>query len=132
MVHNVPSPRYSTKPAMIASTSDSSDPARINLRMLRTDSLEKKPDSFCARSTFGRSCVDDCVADVITGTSGLERRLGHAETATPPGRQNAIMAEMFRLRPDQIVGLADSFLPNPGDGQATPGNDLFLGYTMDE
>jgi hypothetical protein len=42
------------------------------------------------------------------------------------------MAEMFRLRPDQIVGLADSFLPNPGDGQATPGNDLFLGYTMDE
>jgi hypothetical protein len=43
---------------MTVSTSDKSDPARINFRMLRTDSLEKKPDSFCAPSGFGRSCAE--------------------------------------------------------------------------
>src|ERR1700685_2992655 len=60
---------------MIVSTSDNSDPARINLKMLRTDSLEKKPASFCAPSTFGRSCTGDCDADFTTNTSGLECRL---------------------------------------------------------
>jgi len=50
MVHNVPAPLDLTNPAMIVSTSDNSDPARINFRILRTDWLEKKPESFGARS----------------------------------------------------------------------------------
>src|SRR5580658_7263585 len=49
---------------MIVNTSDNSEPARINFRMLRTDSLEKRADSFCARSSFGRSCAADCIADL--------------------------------------------------------------------
>src|ERR1700722_2921794 len=47
---------------MIASTSDNSEPSRINFRMLRTDWLEKKPDSPGVRSTFSRSCTGECIA----------------------------------------------------------------------
>ena len=39
MVHNVPLPWDSTNRAMIVSTSDKGDPARINLRILSTDSF---------------------------------------------------------------------------------------------
>src|SRR5690348_10912883 len=93
MVHSVPLPWDSTNRAMIVSTSNSSDPARINFRMLRTVSLEKEPHAFCARSTFGRSCSGDCVAEFITKTSGLERRLVQLETETAQ-----FMAGMFRRK----------------------------------
>ena len=72
---------------MIVSISDNSDPARINFRMLRTDLLEKKPDSFCAVSSSGTSGVGDCVADFIPSTSGqsetatLQRRLASSPEA---------------------------------------------------
>src|ERR1700683_770450 len=70
---------------MIVSTSDNSVPARISFRMLRTASLEKKPASFCARSSFDRSCAGDCVADFIPGTSELE-----SADSVNPNRTGAI------------------------------------------
>ena len=45
---------------MIASTSGNGDPARINLRMLSTDALENRPESFCARSLLDTCCAGDC------------------------------------------------------------------------
>src|SRR5580700_120068 len=50
---------------MIVNTSDNSDPARINSRMLRTDSLENKPD------WFGSSCAGDSVAEFILNISRM-------------------------------------------------------------
>src|SRR5256885_15931915 len=61
-VHNMPSACDSTNCAMIASTSDSGDPAKINFSRLSTDSLEKRPDSFCAASTLDRTCAGGCIA----------------------------------------------------------------------
>src|SRR5215467_3325035 len=80
MVHKAPSPWDSTNRAMVASTSDNSDPARISFRMLRTGSLEKKPNSSCARSILDRSCARDGVAKFIPSTSGSESRLGQSES----------------------------------------------------
>src|SRR5580704_2653532 len=97
MVHNVPLPCDSTNPAIIVNTSDNSDPARINFRMLRTESLEKKPDSFCSGSSFGRSSAGNCVADFIPSTSGLERQPGQSETATAPGRKLFIKASPLAI-----------------------------------
>src|SRR5277367_4599537 len=104
---------------MIPSTSDNSDPARINFRMLRTASLEKKPGSLCAPSSFGRSSVRDCVADFISSTSGLECRLGQSETATAPGGKHATNSRDVPAE----VGFASRaiFLLNPGDRQTIPG-----------
>src|ERR1700758_5612581 len=44
---------------MIVRTSGSGAPAKINFKMLRTDSLEKSPNSLCAGSTVGGVCVGD-------------------------------------------------------------------------
>src|SRR6516165_1291435 len=52
----------STNRAMIVSVSDRGDPAKISFKMLSTDSLEMRPDSFCTGSTLGRICVGDCAA----------------------------------------------------------------------
>src|SRR6516164_3635371 len=62
MVHNVSSPSDSTSWAMIVSTSDSGEPARISLRMLRTDSLEMIPGSSLECSTLDRTAVGEGVA----------------------------------------------------------------------
>src|SRR6202167_5548427 len=87
IVQDIPLPLDSTNRAMIVSTSDNSDPARIKFRMLRTDSLEKKPDAFCARPSFGSCCAGNCVADFIPTTAGRVRLawsagLGQSETET--------------------------------------------------
>src|SRR5437773_9148281 len=50
IVHNRSSPCASTNRAMIVSTSGREDPEKINLRMLSTDSLEKRLGSFGAAS----------------------------------------------------------------------------------
>src|SRR5579863_1665253 len=63
MVHKVPLPLDSTNWAMIVNTSGNWDPARINFKMLRTESLEKKPVPFSVPSTLGGAGARDCVAD---------------------------------------------------------------------
>ena len=91
---------------MIVSTSDNSDPARINFRILRTDSLEKKPDSSGARSGFGGSCVEECVADFIPSMSGVKRRLGDVAAKV---RQSA------NRQPTSEKDLGLRLLPRMGD-----------------
>jgi hypothetical protein len=66
MVHNVPLPWDSTSRAIIVNTSDNSEPARISFRMPRTDSLEKKSNSFCARVSFVGSCAE--AGFIVRGT----------------------------------------------------------------
>ena len=46
---------------MIVSISESGEPAKIDFRMLSTDSLEKRPDSSRVGSTLGRISVGDCL-----------------------------------------------------------------------
>src|SRR5580700_6567068 len=85
---------------MIVSTSDNSDPARINFRMLRTDSLEKKHESLRARSASGRSCARDSIADLITNAFPLECRLGQkagSDHAGHPKIQTITARAKFRF-----------------------------------
>jgi hypothetical protein len=66
---------------MIVRTSDRGDPARINFRMLSTDSLEKRADSFCACSTIDENCAGDCVALSMSfpfSATPPERRMLHS------------------------------------------------------
>src|ERR1700733_14689915 len=65
---------------MIVSTSDSGDPARINLRISSTASFEKKPDSHCGRSARDSSCKGDSIACSMSFLSGGTPR---EEYATP-------------------------------------------------
>jgi hypothetical protein len=52
---------------MIVSVSDRGDPAKINFKMLSTDSLEMRPDSFRARSTAGSNASGDSPAVSMEG-----------------------------------------------------------------
>jgi hypothetical protein len=70
---------------MMVSTSDSGDPARINLKMLSTESPEKRADSFCPGSTLDENSAGDCVALSIS----------FPFSATPPKRRRPTM---FRLK----------------------------------
>jgi hypothetical protein len=68
---------------MIVSTSGSGDPAKIDLRMSSTDSLEKRAPSFCGRSTLDRNCAGDCVALSISfpfSATAPKRRVLHCRT----------------------------------------------------
>lgn len=96
MVHNVPSPRDSTNRAMIVSTSDSGDPARINFKMSSTDSLEKRPGSSCARSTRDSICAGVVIA----------RSMGLASSATLGKRRTShsrplVVVYWLANRPDR-------------------------------
>src|SRR6516162_10662624 len=74
---------------MIVSTSGSGDPAKINLRILSTDSPEKRPVWFSVGSTLGRVSMGDSLAVSINRPllcNSLERR-------TPPS-QGAPMVYM--------------------------------------
>jgi hypothetical protein len=113
MVHSVPLPSDSTNRAIVVSTSDNSDPARIDFRMFRTDALEKKPDSFRAGSSLGRSCTEDCIADFILSTPG-EVELD------PAGRQDS---NDHRPRKTSVLDL--------GGPPGNTGQDLLLGYTQE-
>src|SRR5258708_7814659 len=62
IVHKRSSPCASTNRAMIVSTSGRGDPEKINLRMLSTDSLEKRLGSFGTASALDTTCVEDWVA----------------------------------------------------------------------
>jgi hypothetical protein len=62
---------------MMVSTSGNGDPAIINFRMLRTESLEKRANSVCGGSKFDRTDAGDCVADFIINTPGLEQSIGN-------------------------------------------------------
>src|ERR1700728_2572430 len=99
---------------MILSTSDNSAPARINFRMLRTDSLEKKPTSFRACSSAGRSCARDCVAGFI---------FQHLQLGTPTrsnANRNATIDESGASPPltPTCAGSPQTWRPtdNGGDG----------------
>jgi hypothetical protein len=62
---------------MIVRTSGKGDLAIINLRMLRTDSLEESADPFGCGSTFAEIGARDRVSDFIAGTLDLERSIGN-------------------------------------------------------
>src|SRR5271170_5578561 len=77
---------------MIASTSGNSAPARMSFRMLRTDSLEKNPDSLRGAPIAGRSCARDCVADFILKNAGSVNRKPHGQ---PSGKTEK--GSLFRV-----------------------------------
>jgi hypothetical protein len=75
-------PWDSTNWAMIVSTSGKGDPAKINFKMLRTESLEKSPVPFCAGSTLASSSKEDCV-DGFIGPPCHSTELPRKESAFP-------------------------------------------------
>src|SRR5438105_15882795 len=84
MVQNIPLPSASTKRAMIVRTSGNGAPAKINFRMLSTDSPENRPDSLCAGSTLDGGCVEgDCVA--VAAPTTLSTLPSCEKSAISPG-----------------------------------------------
>src|ERR1700680_4151354 len=69
IVQNIPLPCASTNRARIVRTSVNGGPAKINFRMLSTDSPENRPDSFCGGSTLDRACVEGGWVEVAAPTA---------------------------------------------------------------
>jgi hypothetical protein len=96
--------------------------------MLRTDSLEKKPDSFCAGSIVDESCAEDRVADFITITSDPEGRAGKRK---PQGRDSlpeysSESRIRFCGRPKlQAITASATLSPHLGDHRQHPEGTLF-------
>ena len=112
---------------MIVSTSASGEPEKINLRMLSTDSLEKKPDSFCAGSTPDSICAGDCVARsmddlYLSDLSAMKfSRLTVAGSATSTSMVSARRPTIFcdSRRRSGTASIADADFIAPTSGRVT-------------
>jgi hypothetical protein len=87
---------------MIVSTLGNGDPARINFKMLSTDSLEKRSDPFCGDSILERPSTED---RVDRSMAGLTRHC--TEKMSSSGRW--IQALMLVRRSSQIAGANDEW-----------------------
>src|SRR5258708_19502016 len=112
---------------MIVGTSASGEPEKINLRILSTDSLEKKPDSFCAGSTPDSICGGDGVARsmddlYLSDLSAMKfSRLTVAGSATSTwmvAARRPTICRDFRRR-SEAASIADADFIAPTSGRVT-------------